>query len=60
MLDPNKTFVIYVSTGILIGFIIGLIMGFILGNFELWLSVISTIGALIGLAIFHYNKNKLG
>ncbi len=56
--DPNKTFVIYTSIGIVIGAILGTILGIILGNFSLWLSLFATIGALVGIAIFYYQKSK--
>jgi uncharacterized membrane protein YeaQ/YmgE (transglycosylase-associated protein family) len=59
MFDQNKTFVIYVALGLIGGLIIGLILGFLLDNFALWLSLIPLIGALIGLAVFYYLKDRL-
>jgi uncharacterized membrane protein YoaK (UPF0700 family) len=59
MFDPNKTFVIYVALGLVAGLVVGLVLGFLVGNFALWLSLIPLIGALVGLAVFYYLKDRL-
>jgi uncharacterized membrane protein YoaK (UPF0700 family) len=57
MFNENKTFVIYTVIGIVIGGIIGSLVSLWLGNFQLWASLLASIGALSGIAFFYYRKS---
>ncbi len=57
MFNENKTFVIYTVLGTAIGGVIGGLLSLFLGNFQLWASLVASIGALAGIGFFYYRKS---